>query len=175
MERYDETPTKYDLYYFKWHYYIVFKSDVCDHIAESIRYHRIGEQYALKYLYYTLSNLDANYECGWSEQDDYTIITDYCILTTLTNILETKISVIDLSETPNVLDYRKQEFKLPYVHHYNLIELIYCNDLLNNEEYREYLGPINKGPAQIVINNESISDVYFDEYSFKSLNDLNKN
>jgi hypothetical protein len=105
---YDEFPTKYDLYYFKWYYYVKRGVDISESISSYIEAGSVDIQYVEKFFYYLLISIHRSY--GWSVNCDYTINTDHFILTSNQDAVPPYVIT---------LDYRKRSFSLCIDHVYN--------------------------------------------------------
>jgi hypothetical protein len=94
QNQFDELPTRYDLYYFKWNLYKHMRN--MDHIQAALDSKSVTEQTVENYYYYLLVAFKCN--VSWNSDCDYDILTDYDQPRTLTR-----------SKT-HILDYRGKKF-----------------------------------------------------------------
>jgi hypothetical protein len=169
QDLFDELPTRYDLYYFKWN--MNKHSRHVDFIKQALDGKSITEQHIENYYYYLLVAFKCN--VSWNSEQDYDILTDY-----------DQPRVLAKSKT-HILDYRGKKFDPDeafgnrYLKNEGFEES--DNDYLNDEHTGDdgfYNGydeirhiTINKAPPDEINNDDS--DVGYDLVDINT--DDNKN
>jgi hypothetical protein len=122
---YDELPTKYDLYYFKWFFYSVSCKDISETILHDINNKNINMNNVEKYMTYLLIRYHEMIE--WIPSTNYIIITDDYTLNESRSPIDSKLSYI--------LDFRGKEFKLNMKFTYNHIKFELADNPINRESF----------------------------------------
>jgi hypothetical protein len=159
---YDELPTKYDLYYFKWRFFTFNGLDVSEAIVSRIRIGLLDDQLSEKYLYYLFITL--YFGLYFIKDMEYIIVTDDCILSTnpeYLNDIELYGDKFQSNDSYFILNLRGREFNLSNRYIYNCLgnteELTYrCSHNRELVDYQQLINEIHPCP--------SINDVLYQDF-----------
>jgi hypothetical protein len=117
---YDELPTKYDLYYFRWRYVAANGCDIMEVIISKISDGSIDEQLSEKYLYYLFIYSYSRH--SFDKNREYIIVTDDCTLSTNSEYLKNiNGDQFQSNDKYFILNLRGREFLIPGKYECNLL------------------------------------------------------